>query len=212
MLIYDCEIEKAILGRGEVPIEGIEYCKGWSDFKGMGISCICAYNYNDDRYRVFCRDNFDEFQALVNAHDIIVGFNSLAFDNLLCAAHGLTIPPDKSYDILVEVWRAAGLGPKFEYPSHAGFGLDAICKANFELNKTGHGSHAPVLWQQGKIGQVIDYCLQDVRLTHRLLDWIDLGCPIRDPRNREKTLKVNTTGVKRFIFSPKKTYTGPTGG
>lgn len=193
MLIYDCEIERAILGKNETPIPGIEYCEGWHAFKEMGLSCIGAYDYSEDRYRVFCRDNFEELQALIDRHDIIVGFNSRAFDNLLCAAHGIIVPEEKSYDLLVEIWRAAGLGPQFEYPSHAGFGLDAICSANFGLNKTGHGAKAPVLWQQGKIGQVIDYCLQDCRLSRKLLDFINLGCPIRDPRDPEKVLRVRST-------------------
>lgn len=192
-MIYDCEIEKAILGKNEAPILGIEYCNGWRDFQGMGISCIGAYDYAEDRYRIFCRDNFDEFQSLVEVHDIIVGFNSISFDNPLCAANGIIIPEEKSYDILVEVWRAAALGPKFEYPSHAGFGLNAICAANFGLSKTGHGGQAPVLWQQGKIGQVIDYCLNDILLSRRLLDWINLGCAIRDPRDSNKTLTVRTS-------------------
>jgi len=172
MLIYDCEIEKAILGKNERPIEGIEYCEGWRDFSGMGISCIGAYDYREDRYRVFCRDNFDEFQALVDSRAVIVGFNSIGFDNPLCAAHQITVPDEKSYDILVEVWVAAGLSSKFKYPSHIGYGLGDICEVNFGLQKTGHGAVAPVQWQRGEIGAVIDYCLNDVRITKRVLDHI----------------------------------------
>ena len=148
MLIYDCEIIKAIQGKNEELRQGIEYCQGWRDFENMGISCIGAYDYEEDRYRVFCADNFADFQSLVDGHDVIVGFNSIGFDNKLCAANAILVPDEKSYDILVEVWLAAGLGPLFEYPSHIGFGLDAICQANFGQKKTGHGAVAPVQWQQ----------------------------------------------------------------
>lgn len=172
LIIYDCEIVKAIsLGKDSERLEGIEYAGGWRDFSNLGISVICAYDYQPDRYRVFCKDNFPEFQKLIDSADVIVSFNGLAFDNRLCEANGLNVPDDKSYDLLVEVWAAAGLGPEYEYPSHAGFGLDACVKANF-LNeaKSGHGAAAPVQWQKKQIGAVIDYCLQDVRLTKLLTD------------------------------------------
>ena len=44
ILIYDCEIAKAIQGRNETRLEGVEYCDGWEDFGNMGISCICAFD------------------------------------------------------------------------------------------------------------------------------------------------------------------------
>ncbi len=34
MKIIDVEIKKGILGRKEVPMEGIEYCGGWRDSAG----------------------------------------------------------------------------------------------------------------------------------------------------------------------------------
>ena len=156
----------------------------------MGLSCIGAYDYESRRYRVFCEDGFGEFQDLVDSHDIIVGFNSIGFDNKLCAANGISVPDEKSYDILVEVWKGAGLGPMFEYPTHIGFGLDAICQANFGLSKTGHGAQAPVQWQRGLYGQVIDYCINDVKITKDLLDHImNIGF-IKDPTNQSKVLNI----------------------
>ena len=172
MIIYDCEIVKAIPPKDGSLIDGIEYCDGWRDFENMGISVIGAYDYVEDRYRIFCEDNFGAFQDLADSADLVVGFNSIAFDNALCAASGITVPKEKSYDILVETWKAHGLGPKFVYPSHMGFSLDAIAASNLQEKKSGNGAMAPVDWQQGRIGSVIDYCLQDVRLTKRLMDMI----------------------------------------
>lgn len=182
MLIYDCEIKKAITLKGQPKIEGIEYCEGWRDFQNMGISCIGAYDYRADRYRVFCEDNFADFQVLVNSHDVIIGFNSIAFDNQLCAANGLIVSEEKSYDLLVEAWKAAGRGPMFEYPSHIGFGLDAFCRLAFGHEKSGKGEFAPVDWQRGRIGTVIDYCLNDVKMTKMFFDHIDRTGSIVDPR------------------------------
>jgi len=168
-LIYDCEIIKGILKKDDYPIPGVQYCDGWRDFANMGISVICAYDYGESRYRVFCRDNFEDFQSLAEDRNV-VSFNGLAFDDKLCEANGLRVKTQ--YDILVATWVAAGLPPEFSYPTHIGYGLDAICQANHIGRKTGNGALAPIQWQQGKIGAVIDYCLHDVRITKLLFDEI----------------------------------------
>lgn len=195
MMIYDIEIVKAIPPKhySEL-IRGIQYCAGWHDHAGMGISVIGAYDHVEDTYRVFCADNFSAFQDLVDARDTVVGFNSIAFDNEVCRANGLDVPDEKSYDLLVEIWRAAGLGPTYRHPTHAGFGLDAVCEANFGLRKSGHGALAPVDWQIGKIGSVIDYCLNDVRLTKRLLDHVLCARFLVNPRDRHASLMMRLPG------------------
>lgn len=164
-IVYDIEIERAIQGRGEQRIEDIDYCDGWDDKAGMGVSVIGCYDYVEDRYRAFCLDNFSEFQALVDARDILVSFNGLGFDNeVLAKSAEIIVPDEKCYDLLKEVQRAA------EAPSFKGLGLEPCCKANFGSKKTGEGKLAPIWWQRGEYGKVIDYCLADVWLTKRLFD------------------------------------------
>ena len=173
MLVYDIEIAKAIKGRGETKIKGIEYCGGWRDFDNMGIACICAYDYTDDRYRVFMEDNMNDFLSLTLVHDVIVGFNSHNFDNnLVMAEYGVDLG-EKTFDILREIWITVGLDPdKFVPATHGGYGLDDMCDINFGMKKTGNGALAPVDFQQGRYGSVIDYCVSDVRLTKMLMDRI----------------------------------------
>ena len=190
-VIYDIEIEKAILGKDETRIKGIEYCDGFRDFENMGVSVIGACEYETGRYRVFCKDNFDEFQKLVNDADFVVDFNGVQFDAPALAAVGITIPAEKQYDILREIWEAEGHDPDvFTKETHLGYGLDACCVANFGAKKTGNGAMAPVFWQNGEIGTVIDYCLNDVKLTERLFGLIDgEGC-IVSPKDPDKTIQL----------------------
>lgn len=173
-LIYDIEIVNAVPDRCGDRIEGVQYCEGWHDHAGMGISVIGAYDYAEDRYRVFCADNFAEFLALCADRAPLVSFNGIGFDDkVINAEMGPDIgvmPPSFRYDLLAEIWRAAGLNPSYGGNSHAGYGLDATCEANFGIRKSGNGALAPVLWQQGRVGEVIDYCLNDIRLTKRLFD------------------------------------------
>ena len=185
MLIYDIEIANAIPPRDGSREDGITYAEGWADYKGMGIACVCVFDYVKDRARVFCRDNLSDFATLVAAHDVVVGFNNLRFDDAVLAANDIIIHVEKSYDLLAEIWRGAGLGPSFDPRTHGGFGLDAVCYANFRLSKKGHGALAPINYQRGNVGALIDYCLADVHMTKRLLDRVIRCGQLVNPKTGE---------------------------
>lgn len=141
----------------------------------MGIACICAYDFWTDRYRVFFKDNFKEFTDLMASRSIIVGFNSYRFDNMLLKAHGLAREDlwEHTYDILREIWYSQGLDvEKFVPKTHGGYGLDDMARANDMTGKIGNGALAPVWFQRGEYGNLVDYCLEDIRLTKGLLDLI----------------------------------------
>lgn len=184
-VVYDIEIERAIAGEGELRQEGVEYCEGWKDYEGMGISVVGCYDYVEDRYRVFCKDNLEEFGGLLGVRELYVGFNSVAFDNKVLRLHLKDeVPEGRCYDLLREMWAAHGLGPEFRSPSHKGFSLDATAGANFGRGKTGSGAAAPVQWQRGEVGSVIDYCLTDVWLTKRLFDKVREEGGLLSPRDK----------------------------
>lgn len=190
-IIYDCEIVRAIQGRGEPRLPGIEYCGGWDDIENMGISVIGCYDVRDHRYRVFMRDNLDSFRALVDEAELIVGFNCLAFDNRLLRANGVAVDDERSYDLLVEMWRAHGLPGHYAGSRHNVFSLDACARANLGQGKSGHGELAPVLYQRGQYGELVDYCLQDVRLTWGLFSalFMQAGCLVSPKTNRRVPLR-----------------------
>lgn len=169
MIIVDVEIKKAILGRNETAIPGIEYCGGWRAFDTMGISCVCTYDINTHLSRVFLEEDLGAL-AVYLWKKATSGFNTKRFDNCLLKEHGIDIDESIHYDMLEQLWIALGLNPdKFNPHTHGGWGLDAVCQATLGIHKTGHGAAAPVWWQQGRHGKVIDYCLNDVWMEGQLL-------------------------------------------
>jgi hypothetical protein len=173
MIVYDCEIQNAIPVKNKEPIRGIKYCKGWRDFEGMGIACIAAYDYDEDVTRVFCSDNLVEFQELVMGTDVVVGYHNWNFDDPLVEAFGVMIPEKKSYDLYKEIYKAHGYTPA---QRKGGLKLGDVARVNLNgRDKTDDGAMAPFNWQNGKIGTVIDYCIQDVMLARDLLDLVIKG-------------------------------------
>lgn len=201
MLIYDIEIKKAIPSKNTPILEGIDYCDGWTDYAGMGISVACVYDYSSDRYRVFTDSNKDELFCLLDGSDALVGFNNIGFDNkIINACWGKSLDEGRCYDLLREIWAGAGLVPDFNRDTHSGYGLNDVCLVNFGLRKSGNGAIAPVGWQRGWYGNVIDYCLNDVRLTKHLLDKIISDGYIRHPKKPDTILE-----IKKPIFHRKTT-------
>ena len=185
MIVYDLEIQKAI-PHGE-RVDGIEYCKGWDDHANMGIACLCAYDFAADRYFVFTEDNLKEFDDLAEGHTL-GGFNSIGFDNKVLRAEGLLQDHHAHYDLLRRTWDAMDdIDPD---ESKKGSGLDALARANGFKGKTGHGAKAPVWYQQGQIGRVINYCLEDVRITKELIARVYAEGVLNDPRKPSRQLEI----------------------
>ena len=165
ILFYDCEIARCIPDKYEDDLEGYEYCDGQQDFQGMGLACIGTF-WNG-QYKAYFEDSLPAFQEIVNQAETIVGFNSVSFDDELMEANGIKIKT--TYDLLCEVRVASGQ-PPFYTPglTRGGYSLNALAAANIGKKKTGSGALAPILWQQGKKDEVVEYCLNDVDLTLQL--------------------------------------------
>lgn len=135
--------------------------------------------------RVFGEQEMEDLQKFVDSHDVAIGFNNIRFDNNVLQANGVVIQPNKSYDLLKEIYSALGSYQK-------GCSLDAVVKANFpsSTGKTGDGALAPELWQKGFYTKVIDYCLNDVRLTKMLVDKILRSGYINNPTNPTRQLRI----------------------
>lgn len=205
ILMYDCEIINLIMNVREPIDRRYSYCGGWRDFEGMGISVVGTWRNYDLRYHrercitlprplgkyeafvnssnviglsLFALYEFDYLQRLLWGADVVVGFNSIAFDDKLMCANGLEVTT--TYDLLCETRIAVGQPPHYTRGvTTGGYSLANLAQAN-GMTKTGTGALAPMLWQDGKKQQVIDYCLNDVKLLHDLY-WRKQNGMLRDP-------------------------------
>lgn len=188
-VVYDLEIVRAISKKGEQRLPDVEYCSGFDDHANMGVSCLCAWDGGDpdSPYRVFT-DPKEWHRFIVSAcsrptNPVFWGYNNVRFDNKVLLACGWDVPR-LCGDLLAELWAHSGLDPDvYNHKSHGGYALDAIAKINGRGGKSGNGAKAPVWWQRGEYGKVIDYCLRDVALTTALvLDYLSVG--IMSPAGR----------------------------
>lgn len=72
----------------------------------------------------------------------------------------------------LDLWRKdrVDLLEEIELTTGRRIGLGRLAEANLGVTKTGHGSEAITLFEQGRIEELKDYCLNDVKLTRDLYD------------------------------------------
>ncbi|WP_330203625.1 hypothetical protein [Cyanobacterium sp. Dongsha4] len=194
LLIYDCEIINLIRNIKEPMNPNYSYCSHWSDFNNMGISVIGTWRNFDlitvlgknyiiplpwGKYEAFVNyqgnreqgtgnsECFRKFYKLYCLCDRLIGFNSISFDDMLCKSNGMKINTD--FDLLCEVREAVGMPRHYvRGKTKGGYNLNNLAVTNGLGAKSGSGKLAPILWQDGKHQQVIDYCLNDVKLVRSL--------------------------------------------
>jgi len=168
-IVYDIEIVKAIPDRKVAPIPGIEYCAGWQDFQGMGIAVLCATDVQERVPRVFLEDNLADF-AVWSKDAVLCGHSNHGFDDEIVRALGLWTAAG-SYDILRHLRAAVGEPMDFTPGvTKGGRKVNDLARLNLGIEKSMDGAQAPVRWQQGHRGEVIDYCLRDVSIELALFD------------------------------------------
>ena len=134
------------------------------DTKEFRVSVCGAFIswLNDGKgvYIAFLEENIKDFIELLKHCDLVIGYNHLWFDLPVLQKYAdfnlLQLP---CYDIMVKVEEKIGFKLK----------LNDLCKANFEEDiKTDTYSVYRHYHKQGKWLELIDYCMNDVRLTEQL--------------------------------------------
>jgi len=130
------------------------------DTKEFRVSVAGAYVSWLDEYIAFVEEDVVDLIDLMTKAELVVGFNHKWFDLPVMQKYtSLNLNELPSYDILLEVEKKVGFKIK----------LDDLCRANFGGDvKTDSYSTYKNYHKEKKWFELIDYCLNDVRLTEKL--------------------------------------------
>lgn len=128
----------------------------------LGVSVVGVYDYANDKYLYFLEKDLNKLFKLFEQASYLIGYNNKKFDiEVLKPYYVGDISKFQHLDILEEIQKSLG---------HR-IALDDVVKGTLEKRKEGHGLQAINLYNEGKIKELIDYCLSDVRLTKEVYEY-----------------------------------------
>ena len=183
-IVFDCETQKLF---SEIK----DRSKAWD----LKLSTAVTYSYKEDLYKFWTYNTQTDLLEYLNGN-IVIGFNSISFDSplLLGEKHKLDDKGNSSndkyswinYDIYHEAKKHLYAVPdnatiketyeifrkNFSANQKGMLSLDGIATATLNHKKNGHGEDAVELFKTKRILELIQYNLQDVRLTKQLYEFL----------------------------------------
>lgn len=207
VLIYDLETVCPVPPEDGNYVKGIKYCKGWHDHAGMGVAVLVAWFAGTNRTHVILADNAQLFVDLVERSRAVCSFNGDGFDaKVIKACWGYELPQERSFDAYAEI-RRARVNKKSAGGKTYSLGLESISLANGWGGKEEGADLAPILWQQGRWGRVIDYCIGDVDRTTKVAMGLGYGTegiksPVPNERIHTRTIDETLARKEYHGFNP----------
>ena len=136
----------------------------WSnDPASLSLACVCIHDSSTDAYTSYFEEDLLRLWPILEKTDLLIGFNSDHFDiPILDKYYSGDLSRIKSIDLMKEIKKSLGRR----------IGLDAVASATLGKNKSADGKLANVWWRQGEKQKVVDYCIDDVRITKELYDYM----------------------------------------
>lgn len=128
---------------------------GWEHIDKLGISVACAYDSKTDQFMSFLEK---DMPALIDLcyERLVVGYNIRGFDLPCMVPYGLKLSAVDAFDIMYDL--EALTRRRF-------LKLEYVARGTLGTGKSADGLQAVEWWRQGQVQKIIDYCLQDVKVT-----------------------------------------------
>ncbi|OHA35024.1 MAG: hypothetical protein A2928_03955 [Candidatus Taylorbacteria bacterium RIFCSPLOWO2_01_FULL_45_15b] len=136
---------------------------GKNDPALLDMSIICIWDSETDAYSSYLVHELPKLWPVIERADLLIGFNSDHFDiPVLNKYYPGDLLQIKSIDLLAEVRKSLGRR----------IGLGALAKATLKVGKSGNGLEAISWWKTGQIEKLRKYCLDDVKITKDLYEYM----------------------------------------
>lgn len=128
----------------------------------LKISLIGVYFYDTDTYETFLEKDLPKLWPRLERADRIIGFNQKSFDNpVINTYYAGDVNQIPQLDLLEVIAGSLGFRVK----------LDSVAQATLGVGKSGHGLQAVEFWREGRLKELADYCLMDVKITKEVYEY-----------------------------------------
>ncbi len=140
--------------------------------RGLKVSVVALYEYEHDRYSTFTEEELPKMWSIFEQADRLIGYNSKSFDiPVLNNYYSGDLSKIPHLDLLEIVKDRLGFRLK----------LDDLAKGTLGRSKSSGGLQAVQWWKEGNIADIKKYCVDDVRITQELYEYIKKFGRLRYP-------------------------------
>ena len=168
-LVLDIETQKLVQDVG-----------GWDHIDQLGISVACAYDSKTDSFLSFREHELKKLIELCEER-LFVGYNIRGFDLPVMVPYGLEIHRLDVFDIMYDLQTLT---------RQQFLKLEAVARGTLGIGKSADGLQAVEWWKAGEIQKIIDYCLQDVKVTRDVFQFGRQNGFVKIQRSEEKIVEV----------------------
>ena len=149
-LILDVETQKLVQDVG-----------GWDHIDKLGISVACAYDSKSDSWLSFLEADMKKLIELCEER-LVIGYNIRGFDLPVMVPYGLNIARIDAFDIMYDLQTLT---------RQQFLKLEAVARGTLNAGKSADGLMAVEWYKTGQIQKIIDYCMQDVKVTRDIFNF-----------------------------------------
>jgi DEAD/DEAH box helicase domain-containing protein len=153
---------------------------GWDHIDKLGISVACAYDSKSGEFRSFLEKDMKELIELCEER-LVVGYNIRGFDLPVMVPYGLKLAKVDAFDIMYDL--EALTRQRF-------LKLEAVARGTLGEGKSADGLLAVEWWKKGEIQKIIDYCMQDVKVTRDVFQFGRQNGFVKIQRSEENITRV----------------------
>ena len=168
-LVFDIETQKLVQEVG-----------GWDHVDKLGVSVACAYDSKTDKFLSFRENELGLLIELLETR-LVVGYNIRGFDLPVLVPYGLEIKRVEAFDIMYDL-EAITRQPFLK--------LEAVARGTLGVGKSADGLQAVEWYKAGQIDKIIEYCMQDVKVTKDVFQYGRQNGLVRIQRSEDKVVDV----------------------
>lgn len=149
-LIIDVETKKLVQEVG-----------GWDHVDQLGVSVACAYDSKTDEFLTFRENELSHLISLCEER-LVIGYNIRGFDIPVLVPYGMVPKNLNTFDIMIDL--EAITRQRF-------LKLEQVAQGTLNVGKSADGLLAVEWWKSGQVDKIIEYCLQDVKVTRDIFQY-----------------------------------------
>jgi uncharacterized protein YprB with RNaseH-like and TPR domain len=143
-------------------IETIGNIRSTNFVETMEITVVGLYSFHDGEYHAYFQDQLPVLAEELKDAEMLIGYNNDHFDTpILNKYMPFDLTSIASLDIMKELQQEIG---------HR-VGLNSVAGATLGDYKSASGKEAMVMWEEGRLDELKQYCLDDVKLTKEVFDY-----------------------------------------